>query len=112
MPIKINSNIRAISQDEFHRLDYIVTGCAFAVHNEWGRFWNERIYQHELQHRCREAGLHAEVGTAINIIHKDFHKKYYVDLFINNAAIYELKSVSSLGEKHQVQLINYLLRRE
>ena len=67
MPVELESTIRAISQDEFHRLDYIVTSCAFAVHNDYGRFWNEKIYQAELAFRCRQAGLTVDSGTVIRV---------------------------------------------
>ena len=33
---------------------------------------------------------------------------FYVDLYINEAVIVELKSVQSLNKKHEVQLVNYL----
>lgn len=33
---------------------------------------------------------------------------FYVDLYINEAVIVELKSVQSINKEHEVQLVNYL----
>ena len=33
---------------------------------------------------------------------------FYVDLYINEAVLVELKSVQSLNKEHEVQLVNYL----
>jgi GxxExxY protein len=34
--------------------------------------------------------------------------EFYVDLFVENEIITELKSVQSLAKEHEVQLVNYL----
>ena len=41
MGIEFNKNIEITSDDDFHKLDYKITGLAFKVHDKLGRFWNE-----------------------------------------------------------------------
>ena len=45
MGIKCKKDIIYKTQDEFHSIDKIITGCAFDIQNEIGRFCDEKIYQ-------------------------------------------------------------------
>ena len=48
--------VRRLSQDEFGELSYAVMAHVFEIHNEFGRFFDERIYKRELASpvsRCR-----------------------------------------------------------
>jgi GxxExxY protein len=109
MPIEHGIQIKLLSDEDFHALDYEVMGLAFAIHNEMGRFWSEPIYQNELANRCRKAGF-AQVATEvpIRVSYQDFNKCYFADLLINNSVIYELKAVRAFTEEHQNQALNYL----
>lgn len=109
MPIQHDVQIRIISDEDFHALDYKVMGLAFSIHNEMGRFWDEKIYRNELADRCQKAGFD-QVATEvpIHVSYLDFSKLYSVDLLIDNAVIYELKAAKTLTEEHQNQALNYL----
>lgn len=109
MPIEHAVQSRAISRNEFYSLDYEIMGLVFSVHRELGRFWNEKIYQNELAHRCQKAGVkNVATEVPIKVSYKDFKKFYYIDLLINDV-IYELKTTQALTGEHQKQAINYLL---
>lgn len=109
MPIHHDVEVKTISDDEFQELDYEVTGLAFSIHRDMGRFWNEKIYQNELAARCQKAGI-ANVATEvpIQVNHKDFRKTYFADLMINNAVIYELKTIQAISGVHCKQVLDYL----
>jgi len=109
MPINHNLKIKTISEDEFHSLDYKVMELAFSIHNEMGRFWDEKIYQNELAYRCKKSGL-GDVCTEVplEVLYKDFQKHYYIDLLINNSVIYEIKTTKALSGEHRKQTLNYL----
>lgn len=109
MPIKHNIDIKPISEDDFHQLDYKVMELAFAIHNEMGRLWDEKIFQNELARRCREIGFE-KVMTEVPVYacFDDFEKIYLIDLLINNSIIYELKTVRILNEDHLKQALHYL----
>lgn len=109
MPITHGVEIKEISDEEFYSLDYKIMGLAFAIQQEFGRFWNETIYQNELAHRCQKAGV-ADVATEvpIGVSYNDFSTFYYVDLLVDNAIVYELKAVKTLSSEHRKQALNYL----
>ena len=110
MPIQCQHKLTPISQDEFHKVDYGVMKIVFDIHNEFGRLYNEKIYQEELAHRCIRGGFDSVLTEVpIQVSFKDFIKMYYLDLVINNSLIYELKAVDSIIGRHQNQAINYLL---
>jgi len=109
MPVSHEVEIREISNDEFQKLDYKVTGLAFSIHQEMGRFWSENIYQNELSYRCQQAGIaDAATEVPIHVSYKDFSKTFYVDLLINNAMIYELKTAQAISNVHCRQVLDYL----
>ncbi|MDZ7302385.1 MAG: GxxExxY protein, partial [candidate division KSB1 bacterium] len=109
MPIELPFETKLISDDEFHAIDHQVMGMVFAIHNDLGRLLGERIYQNELAYQCRKAGFE-KVATEvpIKISHKDFEKFLFIDLLLNDAVIYELKTVAALTGEHQQQTLNYL----
>jgi GxxExxY protein len=77
----------------------------FAVHNELGRFLQEEIYQREIASRLR--GSRIEVPLSVSF--DKFSKSYFLDLLVDGAAAFELKTAERLGKRHRAQLLNYLL---
>lgn len=109
MPIKPSLQLKPISYDDFHVLDYQVMAIVFSIHRDLGRFWNEKIYQNELAYRCREAEFeNVATEVPISVSFQEFTKIYKIDLLINNA-IYELKTAQNLSGEHEKQTINYLM---
>jgi len=104
MPITPLHPVPRISQDEFKELSYAVMAKVFEVHNEFGRFFDERIYKHELAHRL--PGLELELPIAI--AHGTFSTKYFLDGLIGGGA-FEFKTAETLTNRHRGQLYNYLL---
>ncbi|MGH7496287.1 MAG: GxxExxY protein [bacterium] len=109
MPIQYGFTPKVIPEKEFHRIDYEVMALVFAIHNDMGRLWNEKIYQNELVNRCRKAGFEKVVTEVpLTVSYQDFQKTYKVDLILNDAVIYELKTVRALTGEHQQQALHYL----
>jgi len=109
MGIRSKENIIIKSQDEFYAIDKIVTGYAFDIHNNLGRFGDEKIYQEVMAEKCRDAYINCKCEVEICVTYKDFIKVYRLDLLVDNGVIYEIKTVKSLNDFHKQQLINYLL---
>jgi GxxExxY protein len=109
MPITHRVEIKTLSDEEFYLLDHKVMGLAFAIQREFGRFWNETIYQNKLADSCQKAGF-AKVATEvpIRVSYNDFSTFYSVDLLVENAVVYELKAVRALSGEHSKQTLNYL----
>ncbi len=109
MPIQPSVQFKTLSYAEYHALDYEVMGIVFAIHNDMGRFWSEKIYQNELADRCQRAGFeNVATEVPIQVSYRDFSKIYKIDLLIRNV-IYELKTAETLGGEHEKQAINYLM---
>jgi GxxExxY protein len=108
MPIRTAVPIRVFDQESFHQIDRRVTGMAFDIHNEFGRYLDERLYQRELTRRCRDAGINVEPEMRITVELVDFSKDYFADHLVEQGVILETKAVSALSPAHKGQLLNYL----
>lgn len=110
MGIKFSKSIKYISDKDFHDLDYKVMGLAFQVHKELGKFWNEFVYRNYLIQLCKKNGLQTiDFEVPITLTFKNYIKRYYIDIIVNNSIIYELKSTTTISNVHKCQAFNYLL---
>lgn len=110
MPVSVEGEVQRISQDEFHQIDRVVMKLAFEIQTEFGRFCDEKIYQSELAHCCREAGFKSvATEVPIRVCNGDFTKTYFMDLLVEHGAMYELKTAETIARDHLKQTLNYLL---
>jgi len=109
MSVEYSKEIVSVSHQRFYDLDEIVVKCAFDIHNDFGKFFDEKIYTNKLKKMLDNLEIPAEREVYIKVSHKDFVKKYFIDLLVDNGIIYEIKTVDSLSNIHEQQLINYLL---
>jgi GxxExxY protein len=105
MPIVPLHPVRRLSQEEFKDLSYAVMGHVFEIHNEFGRFFNERIYKRELA--CRFPDVQLEFPIVAS--HRDFSTVYALDALIGAGGVFEFKAAQTLSPRHRGQLYNYLL---
>jgi len=105
MPIHCATQTSRISQDEFKLLSSEVMNHVFAIHNEFGRFFDEIVYKKELADRIGGVVLESEIV----VTHGTFSKTYYVDVLINNSGLFEFKAVDAIHPRHRGQTLNYLL---
>ena len=110
MPLHTSVPIKAIEQSDFHEIDEKVTGLAYDIHNEFGRYLDESLYQCELARRCRVMGFDVvhEPELKMTASLDDFSKSYFADLLINQSVIVETKAVAALIPAHAGQALNYL----
>jgi GxxExxY protein len=108
MPITLRQPIRRLSQAEFGELAYSVMGCVFQIHQNLGRFFDEKIYKRELAHR--HPGVQLEVP--IEVTHATFKKLQYIDVLVDNGGPLEFKTVEALTPRHSAQLLHYMLLAE
>jgi hypothetical protein len=93
MPIRLGANIRRLDQAAFGEIAYAVMREAFKVHAEFGRLFDEKIYQRTLAGRLPGA----LTGVPIEAAFDGFSKTYYLDLLVAEGAIFELKAAESLA---------------
>ena len=113
MPIEVEGgSLRAFSQPEFTELDRVVTGLAFQIHNQFGRYLKEFPYKTELKNRCRQLGIPTERELRVWVRHGSFVKEYKLDLVFSHGSICEAKAAECLAPIHIAQTLNYLLLTE
>jgi GxxExxY protein len=105
MPIQVNATIRHLDQNDFGRIAYDVMGHVFEIHNEFGRFFDEKIYKRELSRRCPAIQLEIPIEVRFD----SFRKLYFLDALADGGAAFEFKTVESLTDRHRSQLLHYLL---
>lgn len=108
MPAHLEQLIKTMSEQEFHALDFQVMKLAFEVHNQLGRFYDEKIYKNRLAAICRANGLTLETEVVLQLNHKTFSKNLYIDLLLERGAIYELKAANAIVSDHRIQTLDYL----
>ena len=89
---------------------YKIRGALFAVHNELGRGFLERVYQDALEVEFRLRNIPYEREKSIQIVYKGepLGEPYRADFVCYGKVIIELKSVSEILDVHRAQIINYL----
>jgi len=106
MPIECFFDVEKISKSCFHEIDYSVMRHVFDVQNELGRFYQEKIYQSEVVHRCGQEGMNVVAEGEIVVSLDSFRKSFFIDALMNRGALYEMKAVESLAGNHESQLLN------
>ena len=89
---------------------YKIRGALFAVHNELGCGFLERVYQDALEVEFRLRNIPYEREKFIQIVYKGepLGEPYRADFVCYGKVIIELKSVSEILDVHRAQIINYL----
>lgn len=105
MPIVVKHPIRRPTETEFAAIAYEVMGCVFSIHNEFGRFFDERIYKRELARRLPGVSLEVPIQIAFD----DFRKCYFLDVLVHEAGVFEFKGADTFTDRHRAQQIHHQL---
>lgn len=110
MPIACPIEFETLSAGDFNSLDRRVLHHAYASQNKLGRLYDECVYQTDLEARLEADGIRG-VHTQVPVIvsHGEFVKRYLLDLVVENAALYDLKTVATFLGEHEAQMLNYIL---
>jgi len=86
-----------------------IIGCAYRVHNTLGPGFLEKVYENALRIELEKQGLRVRQQEPISVKY-DGHVvgEYYVDLWVDERVVVELKAAQTLVKEHEVQLVNYL----
>jgi GxxExxY protein len=86
-----------------------IIGCAYKVHNTLGPGFLEKVYENALRIELEKQGLRVRQQEPISVTY-DGHVvgEYYVDLWVDERVVVELKAAQTLVKQHEVQLVNYL----
>jgi len=90
-------------------LTYKIIGCAHKVYNQLGFGFLESVYKNAMIIELDKNGLKSEVEKPLKVYYDDqVVGDYFVDLYVEDAVVVELKAVEHLSKQHEVQLVNYL----
>ena len=83
---------------------------AYGVHEYFGTGLLEKVYEAAFEHRLKKAGYKVERQKPLNVYDEDGFcvGEYFVDLYINDCLVVELKATAALAPEHYAQIINYL----
>jgi GxxExxY protein len=94
------------------RLDEItkkIIGCAYAVMNELGHGFAEKVYENSMLIELRDAGLRAEQQHRVGVSYRGAPVgDYTADILVEDAVIVEIKAVRAFDDSHVAQCLNYL----
>jgi GxxExxY protein len=94
---------------ETNSLTERIIRCAYAVHNQLGPGFLEKVYENALRIELEEAGLCAWQQHPIPVQYRGrIVGDFFADLLVESQIIIELKAVRSIAKEHEVQLVNYL----
>ena len=83
---------------------------AYGVHEDFGTGLLEKVYETAFEHRLQKAGYKVERQKPLSVYDEDGFcvGEYFVDLYINDCLVVELKATAALAPEHYAQIINYL----
>ena len=81
MSVLCELDVSPKSQDQFNIIDRLMTGFAFDIHNDVGRFCNEKIYQNIILEKCSQNSINADSEVPVTLHHNGFSKTYRLDIF-------------------------------
>jgi GxxExxY protein len=87
-----------------------IIGCCFEVHRLLGPGFNEKVYSNALQYQLKIENLSFVAEKEFNVFYKEqFVGNFRCDIFVENAVIVELKSVTGILPKlFAVKVRSYL----
>ena len=94
---------------EHEELTHKIIGAIYKVFNALGFGLLEGVYKKALIIELLKNGLRIEEEKPLKVYY-DGHVvgDFYIDLYVNEAVVVELKSVKNLIKEHEVQLVNYI----
>ena len=91
------------------QITHKIIGCAYKVFNQLGYGFLESVYQKAMIIELGKDGLRVEAEKALKVYYdSQVIGEFYVDLFVEEMVVVELKSVENMVKAHEVQLVNYL----
>jgi len=94
---------------EYEGVTHKIIGAAYKVYNQLGFGFLESVYKKAMIIELTKTNLKLEAEKSLKVYYnKQVVGDFYIDLFVEDAVIVELKSVQNLAKEHEVQLVNYL----
>ncbi|MAT73003.1 MAG: GxxExxY protein [Planctomycetaceae bacterium] len=88
----------------------LVRQTAFEIHTYLRHGHLEKVYENALAHRLRKLGLEVNQQHPLKVYDEDgtVLGEYFVDLFVDNKLLVELKAARAIADEHVAQALGYL----
>jgi GxxExxY protein len=95
---------------ELEGLTEVILGCAIKVQRALGPGLLESAYEACLAYELEKTGLKVERQAPLSLTYEDLQVPvaYRLDLLVEDQIVLELKTVDSLTDFHEAQLLTYL----
>ena len=94
---------------EYEDITHEIIGSAYQVYNQLGFGFLESVYKKAMLIELAKKNLKVEEEKSLEVYYDDqIVGLFYLDLFVEDEILVELKSVQNLVKEHEVQLVNYL----
>ena len=94
---------------ENKEITHQIIGAAYKVYNKLGFGFLESVYKKSMIIELGKSNLKVEEEKPLKVYYYDIVVgDFFVDLFVENKIVVELKSVKQIVKEHNVQLVNYL----
>ena len=105
----LDPDSRFASFGEINPITEKIIGCAYAVANNLGCGFLEKVYENALVHELRKAGLVVGQQQQIKVMYDGVEVGIYEsDITVEGLVLVEVKTVRELNEIHRAQCMNYL----
>jgi GxxExxY protein len=94
---------------EFEQITGEIIGAAYKVFKALGFGFLESVYKRAMVIELGKRGLKVEEEKSLKVYYEDqMVGDFFIDLFVQDEIVVELKSIQSIAKEHEVQLVNYL----
>ena len=94
---------------EYEDITHKIIGAAYRVFNTLGFGFLESVYKKAMLIELSKDDLKVEPEKPLQVLYDNqIVGDFFVDLFVEETVVVELKSVENLTKAHEVQLVNYL----
>ena len=92
---------------EYEELTHKIIGAAYKVFNTLGFGFLESIYKNAMVIELAKNNLKVEAEKPLKVYYDNqVVGDFYIDLFVEDLLVVELKSVQNLAKEHEVQLVS------
>ena len=94
---------------KFEEYTHKIIGAAYKVFNTLGFGFLESVYQKAMIIELAKNDLKAAAEKPLKVYYDgQVVGDYFIDLYVEDNVVVELKTVENVSKQHEVQLVNYL----
>src|SRR5437867_358359 len=96
-------------EERLNGLTERIIGCVYAVSNELGCGFLEKVYENAMVVALKEVGLFVEQQVRFKVFFRGVEVgEYLADMVVERSVLIELKAVKGLDDAHSAQCLNIL----